>query len=83
MSKLPRDISGRELSNLLKKFGYEITKKTGSHIRLTSNIMNYPHHITIPDHKFLKTGTLNNVLKDIAMYLKMEKKDLIEKLFRI
>jgi len=81
MSKLPRDISGRILAKKLKKFGYEITRKTGSHIRLSTNIMGYVHHVTIPDHKSLKTGTLNNILKNIGTYLKKEKSELIEILF--
>jgi len=34
--KIPRDISGRELAELLKKYGYEINRKTGSHILLTT-----------------------------------------------
>jgi len=34
MPRIPRDISGRELARLLKKYGYEITRETGSHISL-------------------------------------------------
>jgi len=34
--KIPRDISGRELAELLKKYGYEINRKTGSHFLLTT-----------------------------------------------
>jgi len=81
MYKLPRDISGRTLAKKLKNFGYEITRETGSHIRLSTEIMGYTHHITIPDHKFLKVSTLNNILKDIGFYLKKEKRELIEILF--
>jgi len=33
--KLPRDISGNELAALLQKFGYKITRQSGSHLRLT------------------------------------------------
>ncbi|MHC2995206.1 MAG: hypothetical protein IBV53_06890 [Candidatus Atribacteria bacterium] len=36
MPKIPRDISGRELAELLKKYGYEINRKTGSHFLLTT-----------------------------------------------
>jgi len=32
-------------------------------------------------HRLLKLGTLNNILSDIAEYLEMSKKELIEKLF--
>lgn len=81
MPKIPRDISGRELANFLKKFGYEITRQTGSHIRLTNSGKNESHHITIPDHAPLKIGTLSHILKDVASYLKMGKDDFIKELF--
>ncbi len=42
--KLPRDISGEELAKLLKKFGYEITRQTGSHIRLTTKFERRTSH---------------------------------------
>lgn len=60
--KLPRDIRGDELAQLLNKFGYSITRQTGSHLRLT-RILKEEHHITIPKHKNLKIGTLNNIIK--------------------
>ena len=62
MSKVPRNISGIELAKLLVKYGYDIQREKGSHLRLNSNYMGYSHKITIPDHKFLKIGTLNNIL---------------------
>ena len=34
--KLPRDLSGLELAQLLRTVGYEITRQTGSHLRLTT-----------------------------------------------
>lgn len=82
MPKIPRDISGKELAKLLCKYGYKVVRTTGSHLRLTSNFMGYEHNITIPDHSSLKLGTLNNVLKDIAEYLKISKEQLIEDLFK-
>jgi predicted RNA binding protein YcfA (HicA-like mRNA interferase family) len=79
--KLPRDISGEELTHLLKKYGYQITRQTGSHIRLTTSVKG-EHRITIPNHKPLKIGTLNSILTDISVHLKMNKKDFIEELFK-
>ncbi len=79
--KLPRDIGGKELASLLKKFGYEITRQTGSHLRLTLRLKG-EHHITIPKHKPLKIGTLNNIISHIAENLEIDKKELIEKLFK-
>jgi len=44
--KLPREISGTEIAKLLKKYGYEVTRQTGSHLRLTT-VLKGEHHITI------------------------------------
>ena len=79
--KLPRDISGNELVRLLAKFGYQTVRQTGSHIRLVSSFKGTQHPITIPRHKSLKIGTLNNILKDVATYLETDKDQLIEDLF--
>jgi predicted RNA binding protein YcfA (HicA-like mRNA interferase family) len=78
--KLPREISGLEFAKLLKKYGYEITRQAGSHIRLTTEF-NGQHHITIPAHKNLKIGTLNSILNDISIHFKINKNDLSKKLF--
>ena len=80
--KIPRDISGRELAKLLKKYGYEINRKTGSHIRLVSKFRDEEHKITVPDHHPIKIGTLNNILNDLVDHLKIDKKELINKLFK-
>lgn len=81
MPKIPRDISGEELTKLLKKYGYEVNRKTGSHIRLVSKFKDEEHNITVPDHYPIKIGTLNNILSDLADYLKIDKKELTNKLF--
>jgi len=81
MPKLPRDLSGKALVTLLNKFGYNIARQTGSHLRLSSSHMGFEHHITIPAHDPLKIGTLNGILKDISKYLKMERDSLIKALF--
>jgi predicted RNA binding protein YcfA (HicA-like mRNA interferase family) len=78
--KLPRDLSGEELAKRLGRFGYTITRQTGSHIRLTSNFKGSDHHVTIPAHDPLKIGTLNSILHEVAIYLEMDKQDLAGKL---
>jgi predicted RNA binding protein YcfA (HicA-like mRNA interferase family) len=78
--KIPRDVSGIELCKLLKKYDYQITRQTASHIRLTTH-RNGDHHITIPKHKILKIGTINNILVDIASHLELDKFILIKELF--
>ena len=78
--RIPRDVSGDELARLLKRYGYEVTRQVGSHMRLTTE-REGEHHITIPQHKALRVGTLNNVLKDVAEHLKLSRDELIESLF--
>jgi predicted RNA binding protein YcfA (HicA-like mRNA interferase family) len=79
--KVPRDISADKLVKALIKLGYSITRQKGSHIRLTIKVDNNTHHITIPNHNPIKIGTLNNILNDLSVFHKVEKKELISKLF--
>mgnify|MGYP001557971124 CR=1 FL=1 len=81
MPRIPRDISGRKLAKLLKKYDYKIVRETGNHIRLVSSFKANEHKITIPDHKQVKIGTLNNILNEVADYLKISKEKLIRELF--
>ena len=66
--RLPRDISGEELAALLERHGYQITRQTGSHMRLTT-LHGGDHHVTIPNHDPLRLGTLNSILNDVAEHL--------------
>ena len=79
--KLPRDVSGPQLAHLLHRHGYELTRQTGSHLRLTSRIKGPEHHITIPSHDALKVGTLSAILADVAAYLEVDRAAFIQDLF--
>lgn len=78
--KIPRDLGGEELATLLRRFGYRVTRQTGSHMRLTT-LQGGEHHITIPRHKPLRVGTLNAILRDIAEHFGMEREALLRALF--
>ncbi len=80
--KLPRDVGGEELIRLLARFGYAVTRQTGSHIRLSSSIKGTQHHITIPRHNPLKLGTLSGILKEVASYLEMDMRQLMADLYK-
>ncbi|MBU3663178.1 MAG: type II toxin-antitoxin system HicA family toxin [Bacteroidetes bacterium] len=75
--KLPRNVSAQDLIKGSKKLGYEVTRQTGSHIRLTTH-QNGQHHITIPNHDPLKIGTLSAILSDIASHFGISKEEVIE-----
>jgi predicted RNA binding protein YcfA (HicA-like mRNA interferase family) len=79
--KLPRDVSSDQLIRRLSKYGYSVSRQVGSHIRLTSNYKSFAHYITIPNHDPLKIGTLSGILSEIAIYLEIDRRDLIERLF--
>ena len=78
--KLPRDISGTELADLLTRYGYSVTRQTGSHLRLTTQIGG-EHHLTIPAHSSLRIGTLNAILSEAALHLKRDKPGLMRELW--
>ncbi len=78
--RLPRDVGGEELAKLLGKYGYEVTRQTGSHMRL-SRREGDEHHVTIPRHKPLRVGTLSSILRDVSEHLEMDRDALIGELF--
>lgn len=80
--KLPRDVSGDELAALLRGYGYEPTRQTGSHLRLTRTGDGQEHHVTIPRHDPLRIGTLSAILNEIAAHLGIERAELASKLFQ-
>jgi predicted RNA binding protein YcfA (HicA-like mRNA interferase family) len=79
--KLPRDLSGVQLTKLLRRYGYEVKRQTGSHIRVTSNLKGTEHHVTIPAHEEIRIGTLAEILGDVARYLDMDRDELAKALF--
>jgi predicted RNA binding protein YcfA (HicA-like mRNA interferase family) len=78
--KTPRGIDGEDFARSLRILGYQITRQSGSHIRLTLSGEN-EHHITIPNHYPIKIGTLNNILRDISEHHRISKEELMEKLW--
>jgi predicted RNA binding protein YcfA (HicA-like mRNA interferase family) len=78
--RLPRDVSGRQLTKLLGSLGYSVTRQKGAHIRLTTT-QRGEHHVTLPDHAPLRIGTLRSILTDVASHFGMTRDELAEQLF--
>lgn len=78
--KLPRDLSGGELAKLLRRYGYQITRQSGSHMRLTTQERG-EHHLTIPNHDSLRIGTLSEILRDVAEHLGSTREQIAVELF--
>lgn len=77
--KLPRDVSGPNLVKSLRSLGYEVTRQTGSHVRITTHRKG-DHHVTIPKHKSLKLGTLASILDDVAGHHGLSRDELLQQL---
>jgi predicted RNA binding protein YcfA (HicA-like mRNA interferase family) len=77
--KLPRDIAGREVGKALGKLGYALTRQRGSHMRYTTALRGQ-HHVAIPDHDPLRTGTLHGILKDVAAHHGLTVEELLREL---
>ncbi len=55
-------VSAKELVKALQKLGFVFVSQKGSHIKLRKR---YPirKNVIIPNHKIIRPGTLNNILK--------------------
>jgi predicted RNA binding protein YcfA (HicA-like mRNA interferase family) len=78
--KLPRNISGPDLAQTMKKLGYSVTRQTGSHMRLTTQQQG-EHHVTIPCHDPLRVGTLAAILAEVAAHFGLSREELVERLW--
>jgi len=76
--KTPRNLSAQQLIKILAKYGYEVTRQKGSHIRLTKTSLKGEHHITVPNHDPLKLGTLSSIINDVSEYLGIDKNELLK-----
>jgi len=79
MPKLPV-VSYKQLIRLLKQYGYEIDHQRGSHIRLKKQLSSGHHSITVPAHKEIAKGTLNDILDKVSHYVNLSKEQLIDNL---
>lgn len=78
--KLPRDISGRDLIQVLcKHFGYRPVNQVGSHVMLET-LEPRQHRIAIPDHSSLRVGTLNGILRAVAEAKQTTREEIVRKL---
>ena len=77
MPKLPV-ISGDKLIKLLTKLGYEIVRQKGSHIRLRKKTEIGEHNITVPKHREIAKGTLNDILSKVSLWNNISKEELTD-----
>ncbi|MHB1281655.1 MAG: type II toxin-antitoxin system HicA family toxin [Acidithiobacillus sp.] len=78
--RLPRDLTGTELTRRLGRVGYTVTRQTGSHMRLTCAVQG-EHHVTVPRHDPLRLGTLAAILDAVAAHRGVSREALLDLLF--
>jgi predicted RNA binding protein YcfA (HicA-like mRNA interferase family) len=79
--KLPRNISGADLAQAMKKPGYSVTRQTGSHMRLTTQQQG-EHYVTIPCHDPLRVGALAAILAEMAAHFGLSREELADRLWQ-
>jgi predicted RNA binding protein YcfA (HicA-like mRNA interferase family) len=73
-------LSGDALATLLQAYDYQVTRQTGSHLRLTTRTRG-THSVTIPRHRAIRIGTLSAILAEVAAHLEKTRGELADELF--
>ena len=78
--KIPRDLSGEQLvRHLSSHWRYTRIHQTGSHIILETDDP-FQHRIAVPNHKAIRIGTLNAILRSISAHKGVSRDALLERL---
>jgi predicted RNA binding protein YcfA (HicA-like mRNA interferase family) len=79
MPPLPQ-VSGTVVARLLQNLGYKFMRQRGSHTRYSLTTHLGTHKITIPMHRVVAKGTLNDILSQVSMWTGLPKDELIKRL---
>lgn len=71
---MSKTFSGKEIIKALRRIGYITSHQRGSHVFMYNLTLN--KSVIVPNHKEIKKGTLNNIIKKVGITVD-ELKDLI------
>jgi predicted RNA binding protein YcfA (HicA-like mRNA interferase family) len=78
--KLPRDASGRDVVKALcRDWGYHEVHQVGSHVVLETKEPSN-HRTVVPDHKVLRAGTLNAIVRQVAHHKGVDRLEILKTL---
>ena len=77
MPKLPV-VSGKKIIKMLVQLDYKVVRQKGSHVRLQKLTQLGEHKITIPNHKEIAKGTLNDILLKVSLWNSIPRDKLIK-----
>ena len=75
--RIPRHLSGQAVTKVLvNRLEYRVVHQRGSHIVLETD---EPAHqrIVIPDHKVLRVGTLNSIIRAVSDHKCVSKDEIL------
>jgi len=72
-------LSGADLIGALRRLGFNQTRQTGSHVRMTISAPRQAH-LTVPLTKAIPAGTLAALVKDAATHLETTVDDILSKI---
>ena len=76
--KIPRDLSGQNLIKMMQqKLAYQIVTQEESHVILQKDNP-FKHRIAVPNHKSLRIGTLNSILRTLSSHTEFTKEQLLQ-----
>lgn len=73
MAKLPQ-VSGKDMGRVLTRLGFYLGHQKGSHMKFIRKFNNRKEIIIVPNHKVLRKGTTNNIVKKIDLSIEELKK---------
>ena len=77
--KLPRDLSGAELVEILcRRWNYRQIHQEGSHI-LIETLEPFPQRISVPAHRTLRLGTLHSILRSVARHKGIDRNEILHR----
>jgi predicted RNA binding protein YcfA (HicA-like mRNA interferase family) len=64
-SKLPTDLTGRDVRVALERLGFVFKRQKGSH--MVMGRLEPPCRVVVPDHKTVRIGTLRKVVSQAGL----------------
>ncbi|HEY3762732.1 MAG TPA: type II toxin-antitoxin system HicA family toxin [Verrucomicrobiae bacterium] len=78
--KVPRDLSGTQLVKVLcRDWNYRVIHQEGSHIILQTDVPS-SQRLSVPNHKPLRIGTLNSIIRSVSAHKDVERQRLLDAL---
>ena len=68
---------------MLTNLHYVVIRQKGSHVRLQKQTKMGEHKITVPYHKEIAKGTLNDILSKVSLWNSMSRDELIKLLKKL